>query len=276
VRDEEIGPLVVEVGREFEGSTDQTLFVTEVVRSLLLGPIGEPVAVRFLDGSDRKVKREIGHAEEEGARFDFGHLSGLYVKADWRPIEPDACYIELSKFMNPPAVMPVFEQALRSCAEAKGLIIDLRGNPGGMIPMAMGIAGWFVDEQNRYLGKLVLRDTELKAIVFPRPNVFGGRLAILVDGLSGSSSEVFAGGLQDLGRAHVFGTRTAGAALPSEIIKLPNGDGFQYVIADYFSAGGGHLEGVGVIPDVEVELTREAMLRGRDPVLEAALEWIRD
>jgi carboxyl-terminal processing protease len=140
--------------------------------------------------------------------------------------------------------------------------------------MAMGIAGWFVDEKDRYLGKLLLRDTELKAIVFPRPERFAGRLAILVDGLSGSSAEIFAGGLQDLGRARIFGTRTAGAALPSEIIKLPNGDGFQYVIADYLSAGGGHLEGVGVEPDVEVRLTREALLRHRDPVVEAATEWI--
>jgi carboxyl-terminal processing protease len=94
-----------------------------------------------------------------------------------------------------------------------------------------------------------------------------------VDGLSASTSEIFAGGLQDLGRARVFGTPTAGAALPSVIEKLPNGDGFQYAIANYTSEGGKVLEGRGVIPDVVVAPTREALLAGHDPVLEAALSW---
>ena len=142
--------------------------------------------------------------------------------------------------------------------------------------MGMGLAGWFVSEKNHYLGKMILRDTELKAIVFPRPDAYTGPVAILVDGLSGSTSEIFAGGLQDLGRARVFGSTTAGAALPSEIVKLPNGDGFQYVFADYISQGGEKLEGRGVIPDVPVSPTRDALLEGRDLVLEAAMDWIRE
>ena len=89
-------------------------------------------------------------------------------------------------------------------------------------------------------------------------------------------TEIFAGGLQDLGRARVFGTRTAGAALPSAIERLPNQDGFQYAVANYISEGGEVLEGRGVIPDVEVIPSREALLRGEDPVVRAAVGWIRD
>ena len=81
--------------------------------------------------------------------------------------------------------------------------------------------------------------------------------------------------MKDLGRARIFGTRTAGAALPSVFERLPNGDGFQYAIASYISEGGKPLEGIGVIPDVEVPLSRDALLQGRDPVVEAALDWIR-
>ncbi len=81
--------------------------------------------------------------------------------------------------------------------------------------------------------------------------------------------------MKDLGRARIFGTRTAGAALPSAIDQLPNGDALQHAMADYISEGGQTLEGVGVIPDAEVRLTREALLSGRDPVLDAAIEWIR-
>jgi carboxyl-terminal processing protease len=100
-------------------------------------------------------------------------------------------------------------------------------------------------------------------------------LAVLIDGGSASTSEILAGGLQDLKRARVFGTRSAGAALPSIIIKLPNGDGFQYANANYVSQSGKILEGVGVTPDVVVRHTRRALLSGRDAVVDAAMAWIR-
>jgi C-terminal processing protease CtpA/Prc len=73
----------------------------------------------------------------------------------------------------------------------------------------------------------------------------------------------------------VFGTRTPGCALPSRIDRLPNGDGFQYAVGHYTSCGGKPLEGKGVKPDVEVVLSRRALLEGRDPVLDAAVQWIR-
>ena len=101
-------------------------------------------------------------------------------------------------------------------------------------------------------------------------------MAILADGLSASAAEFFAGGLQDLERACIVGSRTAGAALPSMVEKLPNGDGFQYVFANYVSAGGEVLEGAGVRPDIEVKPTRAALLDGRDLMLEAAIAWIRE
>jgi carboxyl-terminal processing protease len=58
--------------------------------------------------------------------------------------------------------------------------------------------------------------------------------------------------------------------------RLPNGDGFQYAFASYISRNGVELEGEGVKPDVEIRPTREALLEGRDPAIEAALDWIRD
>jgi carboxyl-terminal processing protease len=122
---------------------------------------------------------------------------------------------------------------------------------------------------------MYLRDTSIKFVINPRAEVFKGPVAILVDGSSASTSEIFAEGLKDLGRARVFGTRTAAAALPSIIEKLPNGDGFQYAVANYVSEGGKPLEANGVIPDVEVKLTRKALLAGHDPVVDAAVDWIK-
>lgn len=64
--------------------------------------------------------------------------------------------------------------------------------------------------------------------------------------------------------------------MPSTFEKLPNSDGFQYAIASYVSEGGDLLEETGVIPDTEVILAREVLLRSEDPVLQAAVNWIRD
>jgi carboxyl-terminal processing protease len=160
--------------------------------------------------------------------------------------------------------------------DADGIVIDLRGNPGGIGAMAIGMGGWLVDERNLYLGTMKTRETELKFVLNPRVKTYDGPVAILADELSGSTAEIFTGGLQDLGRARIFGSRTAGAALPSMIERLPNGDRFQYAFASYVSASGQALEGDGVTPDHEVVHTRDALLDGRDLVVEAAVQWIRE
>jgi carboxyl-terminal processing protease len=80
--------------------------------------------------------------------------------------------------------------------------------------------------------------------------------------------------MQDLKRARIFGSRSAGAALPSVIESLPNGDLFQFAVANYVSESGKELEGVGVKPDVEVAHTAAALRAGKDLVVGAALDWI--
>jgi carboxyl-terminal processing protease len=99
-------------------------------------------------------------------------------------------------------------------------------------------------------------------------------VAILVDRMSLSASELFAFGMQESGRAKVFGLRTSGQALPSVTEILPNGDVFYHPFADFISRKGVRVESRGVIPDVEVPISRKAMLAGADQTLEAALSWI--
>jgi carboxyl-terminal processing protease len=104
--------------------------------------------------------------------------------------------------------------------------------------------------------------------------IFDGPVALLVDGMTASTSEIFAAGLQDVARARVFGETTMGAALPALLERMPNGDLLMHAIADFLRPGGGRIEGHGVVPDEEVPLTREALAVDSDPPLEAALRWI--
>jgi len=119
------------------------------------------------------------------------------------------------------------------------------------------------------------RDYELKLTANPRVEGFRGKLAVLVDRRSMSTSEFFAGAVQAWGRGRIFGERSAGMALPSAVEKLPNGDALQFTTAGYVSASGKALEGNGVIPDVEIPLRQADLLAGRDAALAAALEWIQ-
>jgi carboxyl-terminal processing protease len=247
--------------------------------SRLSGPVGSSARVDFLDGAGRPVTAQILRAAPQGAMTRFGFLPPIPVWIETRQIPvagaaAPAGYVRFNLFLDPARIMPAIEKAVRDCANCSGFVVDLRGNPGGLGVLAMGLAGFFINEPDTALGKMIRRDTTLNFIINPRPPVFRGPLAVLIDGGTGSTSEIFAGGVKDLGRARIFGTRSMGAALPSIIERLPNGDGFQYAVANYISKGGKPLEGDGVEPHQTVEPTQAALLAGRDLPLQAALEWI--
>jgi carboxyl-terminal processing protease len=254
--------------------------VEQSVSNKLNGPADQAVTLDIIDeqGSPRHLefaRTAPGDTSRKGKLVHFGNLPETRLYFDSRALADGAGYIHFNEFLDPASIMPQFEAALNRFHGAPGVILDLRGNPGGIGIMAMGIAGFFIDKDGQRLGEMKMRETTLKFVIFPRPETYAGPLAILLDEGSASTSEILAGGLQDLKRARIFGVRSAGAALPSDIIRLPNGDGFQYAQASYTSESGKVLEGEGVTPDVVVSQTREALLAGRDLVVEAADEWIR-
>jgi carboxyl-terminal processing protease len=179
------------------------------------------------------------------------------------------------------AVDARFQKAVDEFRQADGIVLDLRGNPGGLAAMLMGISGHFVAER-KTLGVMKMRDSELSFFTNPRlvnsagerVAPFAGPLAILVDAMSGSASECFTGGMQSIGRARVFGQPSMGQALPALFDRLPNGDVLIHAYGDFVTADGTRLEGRGVIPDEIVPLRREDLLAGQDRTLDAALAWI--
>jgi carboxyl-terminal processing protease len=270
----DLDPVIAKVDEAQKKSTLRDLAARRVVLAKLEGELGESTVVEFIDGGKNRISKTLVYGKPKGTLTKFGYLYPEHVWIDSSKVGGNIGYVSFNMFLDPARLMNLFGEAVQSCIKCDGFVIDLRGNPGGIGAMAMGMAGWFIEQPNRRLGTLYMRDTTLKFVINPRVNTFTGPLAILVDGSSASTSEILAGGLKDLGRARIFGTRTAAAALPSVFEMLPNGDGFQYAIANYLSEGGKPLEGLGVAPDVETPLTREALLAGQDPALDAAVAWI--
>ena len=277
IGDLDLDLVIAKLDESYAKSTLRDLVARRTVMSRLEGKTGESVEVEFLDGRDQHVRKTLLQEKPRGTLAQFGYLYPAHVWFDSSKVGGgNIGYVSFNMFLDPARLMNLFAEAVQSCAKCDGFVIDLRGNPGGIGVMAMGMAGWFIDKPDQLLGTLYMRDTTLKFIVNPRVNTFTGPVAILVDGASASTSEIMAGGMKDLGRARIFGTRTAAAALPSVLELLPNGDGFQYAIANYISEGGQPLEGLGVTPDVEAPITRKALLEGKDPALDTAIAWIKE
>lgn len=263
--------------RKAKGDSPQTLtYAWLAFQRLLQGEIGSTLRATFIDGAGAAVTKEITASAPAGTPTRLGNLPTFYIEFRSERLKGaagDVGYLWFSAFLDPQHLMPRITEAITSFSDCKGIIIDMRGNPGGLGAMAMGVAGHFIPEQ-RSLGEMTSRQSTMKFVIYPRARTYGGKVAILTDETSISTSEILAGGMKDLGRARVFGTPTAGMALPSTIAKLPNGDGFQYAFANYISAGGKALEGDGVTPDEVAAPTRGALLAGRDNALEAARAWI--
>jgi carboxyl-terminal processing protease len=262
------------------------LFNVEVWRrteSQLRGPVGSQVRVTFRDAADKAVPLTLTRQREQGQPAKVGTLPTMYVRLESEsrrtPAGNSAGVIRFNVWMA--AVDALFQKAMDGHRNADGIVIDLRGNPGGLAAMLMGISGHFLTER-KPLGVMKTRDSELRFASNPRlvsaagerVEPFAGPVAILVDALTGSASECFAGGMQSLGRARVFGQTSMGQALPAVFDKLPNGDVLIHAYGDFVTATGTRLEGRGVVPDEEVPLDRAELLAGRDTALDRALQWI--
>ena len=232
------------LGKVREAMGQSTLIELVETRSLaapLEGPLDKTVEVEFLDGQDKKVTLQLARAGPRGTLTGLGNLPPLHFWVDAHKVQPDIGYVQFNMFFDPDAVTAAMQEMVTECRDCAGFVVDLRGNPGGIGGLAMGVAGWFTSQSGLRLGTMYLRTTSVKFAVFPRAEPFRGPLAILVDGCSASTSEIFAGGMQDLKRARIFGTHTAGAALPSMFERLPDGDGFGVLraagLAECFPVG---------------------------------------
>ena len=274
IRGKSLRPILDGIRDTFEGKTMLELAQREAILGKLSGNVGESLELRFRDGEEDKTEVTVELVKPRGTRHQLGVFPPNFVFIEHRVLPENIGYVTFNMFMDPVNVMKGFGEGMRSFRDCRGIVIDIRGNPGGMPAMAMGMAGFLIDRKDLAFGTMKMRDSDLTFVVNPRPSPFDGPVAVLIDGASASASEIFAGGLRDMKRARLFGSRTAGAVLPAQFMELPNGDFFYFPIADYISANGERLEGIGVAPDTSAVPDRKSLLESRDNALDAAVAWI--
>ncbi|UCD23973.1 MAG: hypothetical protein JSW51_13235, partial [Gemmatimonadota bacterium] len=225
---------------------------------------------------------EITLRPNPGSPVRFGNFPTFFNRFESRRLTSAGVDVGVIRFNNwmVPAVAQV-DRAVNEFRELDGMVVDLRGNTGGLGAMVMGVAGHFYATRTP-LGTMRTRQNQLEFFANPRLSdgsgnrvtPFAGPVAILIDQITASASEMFAGGMQATGRVRVFGETTMGAVLPAVTDLLPSGDVLYHAMGDFTTVAGESLEGVGVIPDERVSLSRDDLLAGRDPILNAALRWI--
>jgi carboxyl-terminal processing protease len=229
---------------------------------------GAPESTVSLEIIDDENKSRVVEIKRVRAVFDNS------LKFESRKLDRNTGYIKFNLFFGD--LFSKFQSALSEMKDAESLIIDLRGNPGGVGQLASSIAN-LLSPAPGSLGDFVYRyETKPASYQGTAEKAYNGKIILLLDEFSGSTAEVFAGGLQENKRAVIVGASSAGAVLPSLVTLLPTGGGMQYVISNFQTPKGVVLEGRGVIPDINAKPTRRDLLDGRDTILDAALAKLKN
>ena len=230
---------------------------------LLRGPPGSEVVLTVLrDGEDEPlditvVRDTIRVASVRG-----------------RMLEPGYGYVRIAMFQADTGA-DFARELERLQAEAgaglKGVVIDLRSNPGGLLTTAVQVADELLDKGAivSTRGRLAISDTKFSAT--PGDRLRGAPVVVLVDAGSASAAEVLAGALRDNDRARVVGSRTFGKGSVQTALPLDNGDTVKLTTARYYTPDGTSIQALGITPDVVLEPAEEHADNGRDLVTEATL-----
>lgn len=226
------------------------------VSNLVKGPVNSFVNIDILRNNDLLKKRII--------------RKEISIKTVKSSIDKNIGYIQLASFIS--ASTPnEFLEALENTNDTEGLIIDLRGNTGGLLPNAVFISNLFIPKgkivsivgRNGYHYDIMAQDTNVN---IDKP------IVLLVDGTSASASEIFSGAMKDYHRAKLIGTKTYGKGMVQKIIPMPNETGLNLTVAKYLTPKGKDINKLGINPDIEMPLKKKDILAKQDVQLEKAKE----
>jgi carboxyl-terminal processing protease len=173
-----------------------------------------------------------------------------------RSLEAGYGYLRISQFQTRTG-----ENLLEAVSELKkenkdgfkGLVLDLRNNPGGVLGAAVAVADAFLEGGLVVYTEGRVKDSEMRFTATPNDILKGAPIVVLVNGGSASASEIVAGALQDHKRAIIMGERTFGKGSVQTILPMNNGAALKLTTARYFTPNGRSIQAEGIVPDIELE-----------------------
>ena len=252
------GDIIYQVeGRDVSG------MALEEISGSIKGEKGTTVEITVLRGEER---------EEVSLTITRDTIQAETVKT--RMLEDEIGYLAISEFDS-----VTLEQYREGLAELttqgmEGLIVDLRGNPGGNLDTVCEILdlmlpeGLIVYTEDKDGNRQEFTSDEAQEVQVP--------LAVLVDGNSASASEIYAGAIQDYGIGQIVGTKTYGKGVVQTIYDLKDGTSLKLTVAEYFTPNGRNIDGEGITPDVDVTYQRDENDPEADNQLDRAVETLQN
>lgn len=235
----------------------------DATTDLIRGPVGTVVRLTVLRG-------------EETLDFEIERQQIELPSVSWRVLEeaPETGYIRIERFsaLTEKELAQALDE-LQASDAASNLILDLRGDPGGLLDSAIAVSSFFLDG-----GPVLLErhsdGSEKTYSASPGGPALDANLFVLVDGGTASAAEIVAGALQDRGRATLIGTTTYGKGSIQRIHRLSDDSALHVTFARWFTPDGHKIDGQGLSPDITINPDDQE--EGKDLFLEAALEQIRN
>ena len=181
-----------------------------------------------------------------------------------RMLEDGFAYVRITQFQantGDNLLSTLTKLKLQNKGDLKGLVLDLRNNPGGVLNAAVSVSDAFLTKGLVVYTDGRVSDAQLKFSATPNDALNGAPLVVLVNGGSASASEIVAGALQDHKRGIIMGTKTFGKGSVQTIIPMSNGGALKITTARYFTPSGRSIQATGIVPDV---ITEEAKVTKRD------------
>jgi carboxyl-terminal processing protease len=183
-------------------------------------------------------------------------------------------YMQITTFGNDTSTLATQAATTFKNDHVKGIVLDLRDNPGGLVTDAVNVSSLWLPE-----GKTIMQERRGNTVVqtyqsLGTDTLEGIPTVILVNGGSASASEITAGALHDNGAAHIIGTQTFGKGVVQEILSLSGGAELKVTVASWYRPDGQDIEHKGITPDQIVQLTSADATAGNDTQLNAALSYL--
>ncbi|MEP5569756.1 MAG: S41 family peptidase [Halioglobus sp.] len=189
-----------------------------------------------------------------------------------RFLEPGYGYIRIAQFQSATGkdVTGALDKLMQE-QDLKGLVLDLRNNPGGVLRASVDVAGIFMDGGNVVYTEGRLPNSDVKFDAKPADATAGIPIVVLINSGSASASEIVAGALQDHGRAVIMGTRSFGKGSVQTVLPISDSRAVKLTTALYFTPNGRSIQAEGIEPDIEVERAKVTAYKNSRRVTEADL-----
>jgi len=248
---------------EINGQATNEMTVEEAVK-LIRGEIGTEVRLLInRDGWDKAREFKITRAKI------------IVPTLEWEIKDNNILYVQLLNF-NANAPSLITEAIINGLLKnAKGMILDLRNNPGGYLDVAVNIAGWFLNR-----GEVVVKEKFADGTIrdfrsYGNAALRNFPLVVIVNEGSASASEILAGALRDQRGVKLIGTKTFGKGTVQELETLKDGSVVKISIAEWLTPKGNAINKKGLNPDIEIKMDNNDLEKKNDPQLDKAIELLK-